>query len=56
VQYVSVLPALRRHELCTRDSWVYPIGATGGQLRGHPLRHGQRALAAIVRPRLDALL
>jgi lysophospholipase L1-like esterase len=56
VDYVSVLPALNRHELCTRDSWVYPIGPTGGQLRGHPLRPGQRALAAIVRPRLDALL
>jgi lysophospholipase L1-like esterase len=56
VQYVSVLRALNRHELCTKDSWVYPIGPTGGQLRGHPLPPGQRALAAIVRPRLDALL
>jgi lysophospholipase L1-like esterase len=56
LHYVSVLPALAGHELCTRDSWVYPIGLRGGQLRGHPLRPGQRALAAIVRPRLDALL
>jgi lysophospholipase L1-like esterase len=56
VEYVSVLPALEHHELCTRDSWVYPIGPTGGQLRGHPLRPGQRALARIVQPRLDALL
>jgi lysophospholipase L1-like esterase len=56
LHYVSVLRALDRHELCTKDSWVYPIGPVGGQLRGHPLRPGQRALAAIVRPRLDALL
>lgn len=56
VRHVSVLRALAGHELCTRDSWVYPITPLGGQLRGHPLRPGQRAIAAIVRPRLDALL
>jgi lysophospholipase L1-like esterase len=56
LEYVSVLGALNRHELCTQDSWVYPIGPFGGSLRGHPIRPGQRAIAAIVRPRLDALL
>lgn len=56
VEYVSVLGSLRHHELCTRDSWIYPIGPFGGQLRGHPIRAGQRAIAAVVRPRLDALL
>jgi len=55
VRYVSVLRALHRHELCTRRSWVYPIGPRGGQLRGHPLAPGQDAIAAIVRPRLAAL-
>jgi lysophospholipase L1-like esterase len=55
VRYVSVLGALDRHELCTRRSWVYPIGLRGGQLRGHPLAPGQKAIAAIVRPRLAAL-
>jgi lysophospholipase L1-like esterase len=56
LEYVSVLGSLRHHELCTQDSWIYPIGVQGGQLRGHPIRPGQRAIAAVVRPRLDALL
>jgi len=56
LEYVSVLRSLRNHELCTRNSWIYPIGPFGGQLRGHPTRPGQRAIAAVVRPRLDALL
>ncbi|HKG49130.1 MAG TPA: SGNH/GDSL hydrolase family protein [Actinomycetales bacterium] len=56
LDYVSVLRSLRNHELCTRNSWIYPIGPFGGQLRGHPTRPGQRAIAAVVRPRLDALL
>jgi lysophospholipase L1-like esterase len=55
MRYVSVLRALNGHELCTRRSWVYPIGPRGGQLRGHPLVPGQNAIAAIVRPRLAAL-
>jgi lysophospholipase L1-like esterase len=55
LRYVSVLHALDHHELCTRRSWVYPIGPLGGQLRGHPLAAGQDALAAIVGPRLAAL-
>jgi hypothetical protein len=55
LQYVSVLHALDHHELCTRRSWVYPIGPLGGQLRGHPLHAGQDAIAAIVRPRLATL-
>jgi lysophospholipase L1-like esterase len=55
LHYVSVLHALDHHELCTRRSWVYPIGPFGGQLRGHPLRAGQEAIAAVVRPRLTAL-
>jgi lysophospholipase L1-like esterase len=48
VEYVSALRALRGHELCTADSWVYPIGLFGGQLRGHPTLRGQQAIADTV--------
>ena len=53
VSYVSVLNASHQHELCTADSWFYPINATtGGQLRGHPIetstKHGQSSIAAMV--------
>src|SRR3954454_4476167 len=45
VRYVSVLSVLAGHEMCTSNSWVYPIGFTGGDLRGHPTGPGQQALA-----------
>jgi lysophospholipase L1-like esterase len=48
VQYVSVLSVLAGHELCTSTPWVYPIGLTGGDLRGHPTAHGQQAIANTV--------
>ncbi len=56
VAYVSVLDALDGHELCTRDSWMYPVGLHGGQLRGHPLAPGQRAIAAVVAAHSNGLL
>jgi alpha-tubulin suppressor-like RCC1 family protein/lysophospholipase L1-like esterase len=46
--YVSTLNALDHHELCTDVSWIFPVGSSGGQLRGHPLLRGQEAIAAIV--------
>lgn len=45
LEYNSTLTALKGHEMCTRDSWVYPLNLTGGQLRGHPTYQGQQALA-----------
>ncbi|KJE20543.1 lysophospholipase L1-like esterase [Frankia torreyi] len=46
--YVSVADALNGHELCSRDPWIYDLGRNGGNLRGHPLADGQRAIAAVV--------
>ncbi|MGD0246760.1 MAG: SGNH/GDSL hydrolase family protein [Streptosporangiaceae bacterium] len=55
VDYVSVLGALAGHELCTENSWVYPIGLLGGNNRGHPTLHGQEAIEAIVDKYLDSI-
>lgn len=67
--YVSVRDALRDersgHELCTRDSWMYPIlsprllESVGGipsvfRQQAHPTEDGQRALAVHVRAGLRA--
>jgi hypothetical protein len=57
VSFVSVSNALAGHELCTRSSWVMPIGKNViGRHRkdlfrqqAHPNRAGQRAIAAEVR-------
>ena len=49
--YVSTLNALNGHELCTANSWVFPILAgplAGGAAEGHPLYNGQQAIANIV--------
>lgn len=46
--YISTLDALEGHELCTRDSWMYSIGKSGGNKRGHPLLAGQQAIADLV--------
>jgi lysophospholipase L1-like esterase len=53
VRYVSVRDALAGHELCTRDSWVYPVTPLRGpspnnKQQGHPRRCGQIALANAV--------
>lgn len=52
VQYVSVLGALNGHELCTKDSWVNPIGHLPISSDGHPTADGQLAIAKIVQPYL----
>jgi len=50
ISYASTFTALSGHELCTRASWVYPLGLSGGNNRGHPTASGQRAMAkAVVR-------
>jgi lysophospholipase L1-like esterase len=48
ISYASTLNAFAGHELCTRDSWVYPLGLSGGNNRGHPTASGQRAMAKSV--------
>ena len=50
--FVSTLPALRGHEECSKDPWMYPIGISGGQQRGHPDARGQLAIAKLVRSAL----
>jgi lysophospholipase L1-like esterase len=56
ISYASTLKALAGHELCTRDSWVYPLGPSGGNNRGHPTASGQRAIAKAVVPALRTVL
>lgn len=55
--YADVRPSLEGHELCTRHSWVRPVGTVrvAPQQQGHPDRRGQRALAASVRGALARL-
>jgi lysophospholipase L1-like esterase len=55
VSYVSLLPALAGHELCTGVSWVRSLTLGGGQNRGHPLQPGQNAMASFVADALKAL-
>ena len=50
VEYVSTLHALAGHELCTNDSWVFPISfecVTDTEC-AHPLLPGQNAIALSV--------
>ena len=47
--FVSTLPALEGHEECSKDPWMYPIGISGGQQRGHPDARGQLAIAKLVK-------
>lgn len=49
VDYVSTLDVLNRHELCTRNAWVMPIGHKPLVYDGHPNLQGQRAIAESVR-------
>ena len=53
--YVSTLGALSGHELCTSDSWMYPINPVRyglSSLQGHPILPGQLAMATLVAPAL----
>jgi lysophospholipase L1-like esterase len=56
ISYASTLNAFAGHELCTRESWVYPLGPSGGNNRGHPTAGGQRAMAKAVVPALRRVL
>lgn len=57
VSYVSVRDALKGHELCTEDSWMFPVAGAAAlrkstlnnQQQGHPNAQGQRAIANTVR-------
>jgi len=53
-RYVDVSNTLSGHELCTSDSWVFPIGVGNApQYWAHPILPGQRAIAARVAAVLD---
>lgn len=48
--FVDVGNSLRGHELCTADSWVYPLGLDANvSYWAHPTAPGQAAIAASVR-------
>ena len=48
-RYVDVSKTLAGHELCTKDSWVFPIGVGDApQYWAHPILPGQQAIAARV--------
>jgi hypothetical protein len=45
-RYVSVTDTLAGHELCTKDSWIFPIGVgEAPQYWAHPILPGQQAIA-----------
>ncbi len=50
VEYVATDRALRGHEICTKDSWVAPIGLLppARDLSAHPTARGQQAIATAV--------
>jgi hypothetical protein len=54
VLFVNTFSALARHELCTKNSWMIPLGPkpywAGGS--GHPNWRGQKAIAATVQPQV----
>ncbi|WP_261567403.1 SGNH/GDSL hydrolase family protein [Frankia gtarii] len=56
VEYVATDRALRGHEICTKDSWVAPIGLfpPARDLSAHPTARGQQAIATAVDRRLAA--
>jgi GDSL-like Lipase/Acylhydrolase family len=66
VTYVSIREALKGHELCTKDSWVNPVGGLTdfashrgraphfSPHQGHPNARGQQAMADGVRHAEDA--
>ena len=48
-RYVDVSNTLAGHELCTQDSWIFPIGVgPAPQYWAHPILPGQQAIAARV--------
>jgi hypothetical protein len=57
VSYVSIRSALKGHELCTDNSWVFPVTSLKGSVssklvnpqQGHPNAEGQQAIADAVR-------
>jgi hypothetical protein len=58
VVYVSVRDVLDDHELCTKDSWMFPVFGDRdflSQQQGHPTEEGQDAVAAKVRAALRKL-
>ncbi|GGO90560.1 SGNH/GDSL hydrolase family protein [Wenjunlia tyrosinilytica] len=55
VEFVSVLETMNGHELCSDDSWIYPINLSGGQQRAHPTLKGQEAIEKVVRKRIESL-
>lgn len=58
VEFLPTRDVLAGHELCTADSWVFPItSAQSGpldQMQAHPTRSGQEAIASAVRAYLTA--
>ncbi|CAO5247317.1 SGNH/GDSL hydrolase family protein [Frankia sp. AgKG'84/4] len=50
VEFVSTDRALRGHEMCTKDSWVAPVGvfSPARDLSAHPTPRGQQAIAEVV--------
>jgi lysophospholipase L1-like esterase len=50
VDFVSLDQVFRGHELCTSDSWLYPVGLGGAGLdaSAHPNSLGQQAIADAV--------
>lgn len=53
-RYIPIRGALAKHELCTKDSWVRPIGTARvpRQEQGHPDRKGQIAIKRAVQAAL----
>lgn len=54
VRYVSIRDALHHHELCTKQSWVNPVGTlkNGYPEQGHPNGAGQKAIFRAVSQQL----
>ena len=52
VRYVSVFDSLDGHELCSEDSWIFPLGLRGGSNMGHPTELGQEAIYQLVAEKL----
>lgn len=53
VTYVSTLDTLDGHELCTKDSWMFPLDIPTfitDARQGHPLVQWQRTVADLVKP------
>ncbi|WP_243407599.1 SGNH/GDSL hydrolase family protein [Frankia canadensis] len=50
VEYVPTARALRGHEMCTRNSWVAPVGlfSPARDLSAHPTAQGQQAIAQAI--------